>query len=170
MLYTDIKTYLVELLRKQDTMSMAASVESRVPFLDHALVEFAATIPAKYKIDGFAGKSVLKKAVADLLPGSIIHRKKMGFPTPFEQWMGGPQLEVVERMLLGPRALGRNLFNKEAVGRLFAEHRSGMRNNAERFWRLLNLELWHRVLVERDPKPANSMIENWETREKATLA
>src|SRR5215472_9236020 len=139
MLYTDVKTYLVELLRKQDTMSMAASIESRVPFLDHELVEFASTIPAKYKVNGFAGKSILKKAVADLLPASIIYRKKMGFPTPFAQWMAGPQLETVERLLLEPRTLSRNLFRREAVERLFAEHRSGKRINTERFWRLLNL-------------------------------
>ena len=80
LLYTDIKTYLVELLMKQDQMSMAASIESRVPFLDHVLVEFTASIPAKYSTRGMAGKCILKAAVEDLLPDSIVHRKKMGFP------------------------------------------------------------------------------------------
>ena len=89
MLYTDIKTYLVELLMKQDQMSMAASVESRVPFLDHELVEFTASIPAKYDTDGLAGKSILKAAVQDLLPREIIYRQKMGFPTPWAYWLGG---------------------------------------------------------------------------------
>src|SRR5258706_7303723 len=75
MLDTDIKTYLVELLMKQDQMSMAASIESRVPFLDHVLVEFTASIPAKYSIRGLAGKCILKSAMADLLPEAIVHRK-----------------------------------------------------------------------------------------------
>jgi asparagine synthase (glutamine-hydrolysing) len=156
MLYVDVKTYLVELLRKQDTMSMAASVESRVPFLDHPLVEFAATIPMENKINGLTGKSVLKKAVADLLPPEIIYRKKMGFPTPFEQWMAGPQLETVERLLLDQRAISRDLIKREGVERLFSEHRSGKRINTERFWRLLNLELWQRIFIERDPQPTET--------------
>ena len=85
LLYTDIKTYLVELLMKQDNMSMAASIESRVPFLDHVLVEFATRIPREAQIQGLAGKGVLKKAVQDLLPHSILYRPKLGFPTPVER-------------------------------------------------------------------------------------
>src|SRR5207253_3012923 len=80
LLYTDINTYLVELLMKQDQMSMAASIESRVPFLDHELVEFAASIPSQYATRGLEGKEILKSAVEDVLPHSIIYRKKMGFP------------------------------------------------------------------------------------------
>ena len=95
LLYTDIHTYLVELLMKQDQMSMAASVESRVPFLDHALVEFTARIPARYSIHGLSGKQILKSAVHDLLPPSIVHRKKMGFPTPWAYWLSGPQLDEI---------------------------------------------------------------------------
>src|ERR1700727_505057 len=82
LLYTDIKTYLVELLMQQDQMSMAASVESRGPFLDHTFVEFAARIPDRLKICGRTQKHTLKAAVSDLLPHGIVHRKKMGFPTP----------------------------------------------------------------------------------------
>ena len=81
-LYADQKTYLVELLMKQDQMSMAASIESRVPFLDHTLVEFAARIPDGLKIRGRTQKYILKAAMRDLLPRAIVHRKKMGFPTP----------------------------------------------------------------------------------------
>ena len=83
LLYTDIKTYLVELLMKQDNMSMAASIESRVPFLDHVLVEFTSRIPQRYLIKGLAGKRILKKGVEDLLPHSILYRPKLGFPTPW---------------------------------------------------------------------------------------
>ena len=150
LLYTDIKTYLVELLMKQDQMSMAASIESRVPFLDHALVEFTATIPAKYSTKGMAGKCILKSAVADLLPEAIMSRKKMGFPTPWEYWLKGPQLEVLEQLLLEPRTLQRRLFRQEILQRLFAEHRSGARDHGSRIWRLLNLELWLRVCVDAD--------------------
>ena len=105
LLYTDIKTYLVELLMKQDQMSMAASIESRVPFLDHSLVEFTASIPAKYSTKGMAGKFILKAAVEDLLPQSIVYRQKMGFPTPWAYWLAGPQLEASEQLLLEPRTL-----------------------------------------------------------------
>ena len=82
MLYADQKTYLVELLMKQDQMSMACSIESRVPFLDHHFVEFAMAIPDDLKIHKTTQKYILKRAVEDLLPAEIIHRKKMGFPTP----------------------------------------------------------------------------------------
>jgi asparagine synthase (glutamine-hydrolysing) len=148
MLYTDIKTYLVELLMKQDQMSMAASIESRVPFLDHELVEFTATIPAKYETQGMAGKYVLKSAIEDLLPRDIVYRRKMGFPTPWAYWLNGPQLEDLERLLLEPRTLARGHFQPEAVRKLFSEHRVGSRDHGNRIWRLLNLELWQRVCLE----------------------
>ena len=151
LLYTDIKTYLVELLMKQDQMSMAASVESRVPFLDHELVEFTASIPAKYSTKGMKGKCILKAAVADLLPAAIVHRQKMGFPTPWAYWLAGPHLESLERLLLETRTLERRLFRPEVLRRLFAEQRSGYRDHGHRIWRLLNLELWLRVCVESEP-------------------
>jgi asparagine synthase (glutamine-hydrolysing) len=155
LLYTDIKTYLVELLMKQDNMSMAASIESRVPFLDHPLVEFATNIPQNLQLGGFAGKRILKKAVEDLLPHSILYRPKLGFPTPWSRWLAGPQLDVIRKLLLEPRSMERELFQPSAVERLFDEHRSGYRDHADRIWRLLNLELWHRVCLEKeDHQPA----------------
>jgi asparagine synthase (glutamine-hydrolysing) len=148
LLYTDIKTYLVELLMKQDNMSMAASIESRVPFLDHVLVEFAASIPARLKTHGLSGKVVLKQAVEDLLPKDILYRRKMGFPTPWRGWLGGPQLDVIEALVLDPRSLGRGLFRPESLRRLFAEHRARRVDHGDKIWRLLNLELWHRVFID----------------------
>jgi asparagine synthase (glutamine-hydrolysing) len=139
---------MVELLMKQDQMSMAASVESRVPFLDHALVEFTARIPAQYSIQGLSGKYILKLAVEDLLPDSIVHRQKMGFPTPWAYWLAGPQLDDLEKMLMEPRTLERGLIERDAVRRLFAEHRAGRRDNGDRIWRLLNLETWQRVFID----------------------
>jgi asparagine synthase (glutamine-hydrolysing) len=150
LLYTDIKTYLIELCMKQDNMSMAASIESRVPFLDHPLVEFAAGIPSHYKISGLTGKCILKSAVRGLLPESIIHRRKMGFPTPFRGWLADRQLALVELMLLEPRSLVRGILRPEAVRRYLAEHRSGEADHSDRIWRLLNLELWHRVFIDCD--------------------
>jgi asparagine synthase (glutamine-hydrolysing) len=148
LLYTDIRTYMVELLMKQDQMSMAASIESRVPFLDHVLVEFTARIPAQYSIQGLSGKHILKSAVEDLLPDSIVHRRKMGFPTPWAYWLAGPQLDDLETMLLEPRTLERGLIKRDAVQKLFAEHRAGRRDNGDRIWRLLNLETWQRVFLD----------------------
>jgi asparagine synthase (glutamine-hydrolysing) len=150
LLYTDIKTYLVELLMKQDNMSMAASVESRVPFLDHPLVEFAINIPQNLQLGGFAGKRILKKAAEDLLPHSILYRPKLGFPTPWSRWLAGPQLDVIRKLLLEPRSMERELFQRSAVERLFDEHRSGHRDHYDRIWRLLNLEVWHRVCLEKE--------------------
>jgi asparagine synthase (glutamine-hydrolysing) len=148
LLYTDIKTYLVELLMKQDNMSMAASIESRVPFLDHVLVEFATRIPREVQIQGLSGKRILKKAVEDLLPHSILYRPKLGFPTPWSGWLAGPRLETIREILLEPRSLDRGYFRREAIEKLFNEHRAKHRDNYDRIWRLLNLELWHRVCLE----------------------
>jgi asparagine synthase (glutamine-hydrolysing) len=151
LLYTDIKTYLVELLMKQDQMSMAASVESRVPFLDHELVEFTASIPAKYATKGMAGKCILKAAVEDLLPHSIVHRQKMGFPTPWEYWLAGASLDNIRSLLMESRTLERGLFRADALEGLFAQHTAGHRDHGNRIWRLLNLELWFRVCIEGEP-------------------
>jgi asparagine synthase (glutamine-hydrolysing) len=151
LLYTDIKTYLVELLMKQDNMSMAASIESRVPFLDHKLVEFATNIPVRYQLQGLSGKHILKRAVQDLLPHSILYRPKLGFPTPWSGWLAGPQLDVIERTLLESRSTSRGYFKRSVVERLFREHRAKYRDNYDRIWRLLSLELWHRVCLEGEP-------------------
>lgn len=127
---------------------MAASVESRVPFLDHGLVEFTARIPSKHSIDGMAGKSILKAAVKDLLPSSIVYRKKMGFPTPWAYWLEGTTMDHIQEQLTEPRTLERGLFRPEAINRIIAEHRAGHRDHGNRIWRLLNLELWFRVCLE----------------------
>lgn len=152
LLYTDLKTYLVELLMKQDNMSMAASIESRVPFLDHVLVEWAMRVPANIQIHGLAGKRILKKAMEGLLPNSILYRPKLGFPTPWSGWLAGPRLDTIERMLLEPRSLERGFFAREAVERLFREHRAKYRDHYDRIWRLLNFELWQRVCIEGDSR------------------
>ena len=148
LLDTDIKTYLVELLMKQDNMSMAASIESRVPFLDHVLVEWATRVPASIQIRRGGGKQILKKAMEDLLPHPVIYRPKLGFPTPWSGWLAGAQLDDIENLLLEPRSMNREFFKRAAVEKLFGEHRAQYRDHYDRIWRLLNLELWHRVCLE----------------------
>jgi len=127
---------------------MAASIESRVPFLDHVLVEYATCIPREVQIHGLAGKQILKKAVEDLLPREIIYRPKLGFTTPWSGWLAGPRLEWIRDLLVEPRSLQRGYFRRDAIEKLFTEHRARHRDNYDRIWRLLNLELWHRVCLE----------------------
>ena len=142
MLYADQKTYLVELLMKQDQMSMACSVESRVPFLDHTLVEFAAGIPGRLQIRGGVQKYVLKKAVSDLLPRRIIHRKKMGFPTPLRQWLMDARAEPMYRALQSRDGFLAAYLDRREVEALIERHRSGFEDATDRIWRLINLQLW----------------------------
>ncbi len=149
MLYTDLKTDLVELLMKQDQMSMAASLESRVPFLDHKLVEFAGTLPDRLALRGRAGKWLVKKAAEPYLPREIIYRPKMGFPVPFEAWIKEDQSGFIRDALLGSKAKGRGFFNHTYVEKLLTLHRSGQRDCHSQIWMLLNFELWQREFFDR---------------------
>jgi len=142
MLYADQKTYLIELLMKQDQMSMANSLESRVPLLDHTFVEFAATVPDGLKIHGKEQKYIFKKAVEDLLPREIVYRTKMGFPTPLRDWLRQKQAQPLLDLLLSSRGLVGEYLNRDAVRRLVERHRSGSEDGTDRLWRLINLELW----------------------------
>ena len=142
MLYADQKTYLVELLMKQDQMSMAASIESRVPFLDHTLVELAARIPDQLKIRGSVQKYVLKKAVADLLPRRVVHRKKMGFPTPLRRWLLDARAEPLYQALQSRDGFLAAHLDLGEVDSLIERYRSGVEDATDRIWRLINLQLW----------------------------
>jgi asparagine synthase (glutamine-hydrolysing) len=150
LLYADTKTYLHELLMKQDQMSMAASIESRVPFLDHPLVEFTARLPERLKLRGGTTKYILREAMRDVLPAEILSRGKMGFPVPIGAWFRGPYRAVVDELVLSPRALDRGLFDPAAIRTLVARHAAG-EDHAERLWSLVNLEIWQRVVVEGEP-------------------
>ncbi len=147
MLYADQKTYLVELLMKQDQMSMASSIESRVPFLDHPFVEFAARVPNHLKIRNGAGKYILKRAVEDLLPHEIIYRKKMGFPTPVRDWLLEEGAEPLFALLLDRKRLLAEYVNLDFVEDLIKRQRSGAEDATDRLWRLLNLQLWGDIFV-----------------------
>src|SRR5687767_9859077 len=148
LLYTDVKTYLLELLMKQDQMSMSTSIESRVPFLDHVLVEFATRLPDRLKLNGFTTKRILREAVRGVLPESILSRPKMGFPVPFANWMRGTRGTVVSDVLLDRRTRERGVIQPAAVARLLDAHRSGRRAGGDALWALLNLELWFRTFID----------------------
>src|SRR5262245_10333260 len=150
LLYADIKTYLVELLMKQDQMSMATSIESRVPFLDHQLVEFAATLPDEWKLRGLTTKRVLREAMKDLLPEPILNRPKMGFPVPFAAWTRGPWNAVARDVLLDSRSRQRGIIDPTAVDRLLRDHADGRTQGGDRIWSLLNLELWYRTFIDNE--------------------
>lgn len=162
-LYTDQKTYLVELLMKQDQMSMAASVESRVPFLDHHLVAFAADLPADRKLSGFSTKRILRDAVRDVLPTSVLTRPKMGFPVPFARWMRGGWNDVAREVLFDSRSRQRDLVEPAAVERLLGDARAGVHGTADVVWSLVNLELWQRTFIDGEgvqtlPSPTRAAI------------
>ena len=164
-LYADLKTYLVELLMKQDQMSMAASIESRVPFLDHHLVEFAAGLPANRKLSGWSTKRILREAVRDVLPQSILERPKMGFPVPFGRWVQNGWGPVVREVLLDRRSRQRGILEPAAVERLLTPGTPFDQQRADAVWALLNLELWYRTFIDRGgiqtlPTPQASTASN----------
>ncbi len=142
MLYADQKTYLVELLMKQDQMSMACSIESRVPLLDHTFVEFAARVPDHLKTRGSSGKHILKEAVKDIIPPDVIQRKKLGFPTPLRQWLLDQRAGALFTSLQARDGFLAEHLNREEVSRLIASHRSGQVDATDRIWRLINLQVW----------------------------
>jgi asparagine synthase (glutamine-hydrolysing) len=152
LLYLDIKTYLVELLMKQDQMSMAASIESRVPFLDHKLVEFAARIPAEHKVRFLSAKYLLRKTMSGRLPAAVLNRRKMGFPTPVKPWLRHQLFDRVAEVLTDGRLEERKLLNASYVRGLLDAHRRGRTDATDAIWRLLNFELWCRVFFDRDPR------------------
>jgi asparagine synthase (glutamine-hydrolysing) len=142
MLYADQKTYLVELLMKQDQMSMAASIESRVPFLDHQFVEFSTRVPTRLKLHGAEGKYIVKRSVEDLLPREIVYRRKMGFPTPIRQWLLDPGADALYSILRARDGLLAAYIDSSVLDRLLERHIRGVEDATDRIWRLLNLEVW----------------------------
>ena len=148
LLYVDLFTYLHELLMKQDQMSMSASIESRVPFLDHPLIEFTATLPERLKLRGRTTKYILREAMRDVLPPEILSRSKMGFPVPIGRWFREGYRGIVDEFVLGERARSRGLFDPGYVGLVVNEHATGYRDHSERLWALVNVEVWHRIFID----------------------
>jgi asparagine synthase (glutamine-hydrolysing) len=150
LLYLDTKTSLPgDMLTKVDRMSMAASLEVRVPLLDHSFVEWATRLPARWKVRNGKGKYILTKLAERVgVPQEALHRPKQGFGMPLEHWMRREMKEDLPRLLLEPRTLQRGYFNPESVRSLLEEHFQGRRDHSGRIWLLLVFELWHRNFLE----------------------
>jgi asparagine synthase (glutamine-hydrolysing) len=151
MMRFDFETYLPEdVLTKVDRMSMAHSIESRVPLLDNEVICFAATLPSTLKIHGGRRKHVLKEAVRGLLPEGIVDRKKQGFGVPLGVWFRGGLTDVFSDVLASPRTRQRGYFEPIFIDRIVREHLSGKRDHALRLWQLVVFELWHRHYLDND--------------------
>ena len=150
LLYLDTKTYLnSDILTKVDRMSMATSLEVRVPMLDHEVVEWVTSLPVEWKFRAGVRKHILKKLAERLgIPPALLHRKKQGFQLPLVEWMRNEVKSKFWGILLEPRTLERGYFKPDAVRALIDEHVRGRRNRSGMLWRMLVLELWHRNFME----------------------
>ena len=149
MLLTDQMTYLPnDLLVKVDIATMAVSLEARSPFLDHHVIEFAASLPQKLKLRGLTSKYLLKKVLRKLLPSENLNRRKMGFGVPIGHWFRGKMQPFLREVVLSDKALRRGLFKPEAVRQLVELHTRGERDYSHQLWTLLMLELWFNRFID----------------------
>lgn len=152
-LYFDFKTFLNGLLLVDDKLSMAHSVETRVPFLDNDLVDYVARIPAEFKLRPGMSKVVIREAMRGLLPDETIFRRKQGFTPPDRTWYKRNNLAYIQSLILGERALARGYFRPEALTQILDDHLSDRRNHRFLIWSLMCFEWWNRLFVDRDPVP-----------------
>jgi asparagine synthase (glutamine-hydrolysing) len=152
LLATDVETYLPDdLLVKVDIASMAVSLEARSPLLDHELMEFAARLPARFKVRGRETKYLLKKVADTMVPPEVVHRPKMGFGVPIAHWFRDELADYLREVLLDPGTIRRGLFRADAIEAEIDAHQSGRGDYALRLWALLMLELWFRTYIDRSP-------------------
>ena len=150
LLYLDSKTYLPgDILTKVDRMSMAASLEARVPLLDHELIEFVTQIPPDLKMKGFETKYIFKKAMEGIVPKEILYREKQGFGVPIEEWINNQLRARIHETLLDARTLQRGYFEKSYIQTLLDEHSKSRRDHSHALWILWMLELWHRRFLDK---------------------
>jgi asparagine synthase (glutamine-hydrolysing) len=150
LLYLDSKTYLPgDILTKVDRMSMAVSLEARVPLLDHKLIEFVTKIPAALKLKGLETKYIFKRAMKGLVPESILNRPKQGFGVPINEWINSQLRDRIRETLLEKRTLDRGYFEPAYIELLLDEHARGRRDHSHALWILWMLELWHRRYIDR---------------------
>jgi asparagine synthase (glutamine-hydrolysing) len=155
MMHVDFGTYLPEdILTKVDRMSMAHSIESRVPLLDHPLVEFALGLPLRMKLRDNQRKYLLKRVASRFLPPALLTRKKQGFGVPLGVWFRGRLRGAFQDVLLSPRARQRGYFEPREIQRLLDEQLAGRRDHEFRLWQLLMFELWHRTYLDGAPAVA----------------
>ncbi|MGB7203599.1 MAG: asparagine synthase (glutamine-hydrolyzing) [Pyrinomonadaceae bacterium] len=149
-LMTDQMTYLPnDLLVKVDIASMANSLEARSPFLDHHVIEFAASLPESLKMNRFRTKSLLKKIAARLVPREVIYRRKMGFGVPVGHWLRGEMKDFLRDVLLSDKALNRGIIRGEKIREYVEEHIDGKFDHSFQVWTLLMLELWFQRFIDR---------------------
>ena len=149
MMKFDFRTYLPEdVLVKVDRMSMAHSIESRVPLLDNHVIDFAASLPLRTKIHNGVRKVLLKQVAERILPRDIITRRKQGFGVPVGVWFRGSLRDTFSDVLRSQRARERGYFNQGFINRLLDEHLAGVRDHSLRLWQLVVLELWHRAYID----------------------
>jgi asparagine synthase (glutamine-hydrolysing) len=150
LLYLDSKTYLPsDILTKVDRMSMATSLEARVPLLDHKLIEFVTQIPSELKLKGLETKYIFKKAMEGIVPKEILYREKQGFGVPINEWINSQLKERMLETLGDKRTLERGYFEPKYIQSLLDEHAKGRRDHSHSLWLLLMLELWHREFVDK---------------------
>jgi len=153
MLYVDSKLWLVDyLLLRGDKLTMANSLEARVPLLDHKLVEFAARLPREFKLRGSQRKYLLKQVGRRLLPAQIIDRPKQGFPIPLEQWLRREAAPLMRDLLSDETLQRRGYFEPRYVQRLIQQHVSGYCDHATELWGLMSLEMWQRQFIDQVPR------------------
>lgn len=149
MLYADTKLWLVDyLLLRGDKLTMANSLEARVPLLDHKVVEFAARLPVRMKLRGRERKFLLKQVARKMLPGEIIHRKKQGFPIPIEQWLRREAAPLMQDLLSGDCVRRRGYFKPEYVSKLVRQHTTGYADHSIELWGLMSFEMWMRRFMD----------------------
>jgi len=129
-------------------MSMAASIESRVPYLDHEFVEYVVTLPDHFKVRGWRTKAILRAVLRDLVPREILTRRKMGFPVPVGRWFRERFWPVIQEFVLAPRAFERGFFRPSMLQRMAEEHYAGVRDHSDRLWLLVSLEIWQRIFLD----------------------
>lgn len=152
LLHVDMETWLPDTyLEKVDKATMAASLEARVPLLDHHVVEFAFALPGKYKISAFRKKFLLRAAAANLLPKSILNKPKHGFAVPLDEWFRGPLTAYVKEILLDSQFAARGYFSSAAIESLLKRHEQRQNDYGTHIWQLLNFELWHRCFLDGAP-------------------
>lgn len=148
-LLVDQMTYLPnDLLVKVDIASMANSLEARSPFLDHKVIEFAASLPEGLKLRGFETKRLLKKVATRLVPKEVVYRKKMGFGVPIGKWFRGELRDFLREVLLSEKSLRRGIVRPEAMQKFVTEHITGEKDHSHRLWTLLMLELWFNRFID----------------------
>lgn len=158
MLYVDSKLWLPDyLLLRGDKLTMANSLEARVPLLDHTLVEFAARLPASMKLNGSHRKYLLKQVARRLLPAEIIDRKKQGFPIPIERWLRNEAKPMMQDLLSTETIRRRGLFNSSFIERLVREHVSGYADHSTQLWGLMSVEMWTRKFIDQPCKDGHHL-------------